>query len=52
MKKGFELIRGKKKEINLSFTHYQSQNLNNKKNEKLEKEENYNIYLSDIEKEF
>ena len=52
MKKGFELIKGKKKEINLSFTHYQSQNLNIKKQEKIEKEDNYNINLSDIEKEF
>ena len=52
MKKGFELIKGKKKEINLSFTHFQSQNLNNKKQEKIEKEDNYNINLSDIEKEF
>jgi len=52
MKKGFELIRGKKKEINLSFTHYQSQNLNNKKMEKIGKEDNNNINLSDIEKEF
>jgi hypothetical protein len=52
MKKGFELIKGKKKEINLSFTHYQSQNLNIKKKEKIEKEDKYNINLSDIEKEF
>ena len=63
MKKGFDLFRGKnserlqKKEINLSFTQYQSQNSNvlNHINEKKKTDTKMNdntIHYSDIEKEF
>ena len=63
MKKGFDLFRGKnserlqKKEINLSFTQYQSQNNNilNNINEKKKTDTKINddtIHYSDIEKEF
>ena len=63
MKKGFDLFRGKnserlqKKEINLNFTQYQSQNSNvlNHINEKKKTDTKMNdniIHYSDIEKEF
>ena len=63
MKKGFDLFRGKnserlqKKEINLSFTQYQSQknNILNNINEKKKTDTKINddtIHYSDIEKEF
>ena len=50
MKKGFELIKGKKKEINLSFTHYQSQNLNIKKQDYIENIQNLDKQINILKK--